>query len=236
MHLARMVFIMENGLWRSENAHFFPLRRRVTASAFYHPHLYAQNIELHLSADPLEPCTRPEKSCSTGGSHEHAARLDHIHVVGTGRGLKRIKHTCNVQRAKLKYVAPGPRPAAADRGRTATGAGTAPAGQAELRSKKYGFTANTHNLKNLRNTHTRSNTNTVLPLSWWPRHAHGTRTDNILPTQSAEQQARSNAKDRPRDHGAAPCRVRSGYISKVELSESLSAHPERTLYLSAHFT
>ena len=128
-------------------------------------------------------------SRATGGCHEHAARLDHIHVVGTGRGLKRIKHTCNVQRAKLKYVAPGPRPAAADRGRTATGAGTAPAGQAELRSKKYGFTANTHNLKNLRNTHTRSNTNTVLPLSWGPRHAHGTRTDNILPTQRAEQQA-----------------------------------------------
>eukprot|EP00964_Phaeocystis_antarctica_P160371 scaffold131920_cov72-Phaeocystis_antarctica.AAC.4 len=97
-------------------------------------------------------------------------------------GIKIIKHTCNAR----SYVAPGPRPAAADRGRTATGAGTAPAGQAELRSKKYGFTANTHNLKNLRNTHTRSNTNTVLPLSWGPRHAHGTRTDNILPTQSAE--------------------------------------------------
>ena len=27
-------------------------------------------------------------SRATGGCHEHAARLDHIHVVGAGRGLK----------------------------------------------------------------------------------------------------------------------------------------------------
>ena len=35
--LVRMVFIMENGLWRPENAHFFPLRGRVTESAGYYP-------------------------------------------------------------------------------------------------------------------------------------------------------------------------------------------------------
>ena len=34
-----MVFIMENGLWRPENAIFFPLRGRVTEPAGYYPHL-----------------------------------------------------------------------------------------------------------------------------------------------------------------------------------------------------
>eukprot|EP00964_Phaeocystis_antarctica_P059202 scaffold35157_cov61-Phaeocystis_antarctica.AAC.1 len=29
-------------------------------------------------------------SRATGGCHEHAARLDHIHVVGAGRGLKPV--------------------------------------------------------------------------------------------------------------------------------------------------
>ena len=53
-----MVFIMETGLWRPENAHFFALRGRLTASAVYHPHVYGQKAELHLSADPLDPCTR----------------------------------------------------------------------------------------------------------------------------------------------------------------------------------
>ena len=59
--MARMVFIMETGLWRPENAIFFPLRGRVTASAVYHPYLYGRKAELHLSADPLEPCTRSKK-------------------------------------------------------------------------------------------------------------------------------------------------------------------------------
>ena len=54
-------FIMETGLWRPQNAHFFPLRGRVTASAVYHPHVYGQKAELHLSADPLDPCTRSKK-------------------------------------------------------------------------------------------------------------------------------------------------------------------------------
>ena len=39
VHLALMFFIMENEIWRPENAHFFPLRGRGAASAGYHPHL-----------------------------------------------------------------------------------------------------------------------------------------------------------------------------------------------------
>ena len=34
------------------------------ANCLYHPYLYGQKAELHLSADPLEPCTRSKKSCS----------------------------------------------------------------------------------------------------------------------------------------------------------------------------
>ena len=32
----------------------FPMRGRLTASADYHPHVHAQKVELHLSADPIE--------------------------------------------------------------------------------------------------------------------------------------------------------------------------------------
>ena len=50
VHLARMVFIMENGLWRPENAHFpshFP------PAGDNSPPPNAQKVELHLSADLL---------------------------------------------------------------------------------------------------------------------------------------------------------------------------------------
>ena len=49
--VARMVFIMETGLRRPENAIFPPLRGRVTASAVYHPYIYGQKAEFLLSAD-----------------------------------------------------------------------------------------------------------------------------------------------------------------------------------------
>ena len=34
-------------------------------------------------------------SRATGGCHEHAARLDHIHVVGAGRGLTKLNFNKN---------------------------------------------------------------------------------------------------------------------------------------------
>ena len=54
-----MVFIMETGLWRPENAHFFPLRGRVTASAVYHPHVYGEKPsytcrQIHWILVPVE--------------------------------------------------------------------------------------------------------------------------------------------------------------------------------------
>ena len=39
-------------------------------------------------------------SRAIGGCHEHAARLDHIHVVGAGRGLNLVR--------KRKCCAPAP--------------------------------------------------------------------------------------------------------------------------------
>ena len=45
VHLARMVFIMENGLWRSENAHFFPAAR-------------ASYSVRYLSPPPIRPKSR----------------------------------------------------------------------------------------------------------------------------------------------------------------------------------
>ena len=70
-----------------------------------------------------------------------------------------LYYKVHVQRAKLRFtygfIAPGPRSRpAADRGHTATGAQRT-ASNFEARS-----TVNTHNLKNLRNTHTHVHTQT----------------------------------------------------------------------------
>ena len=65
VHLARMVFLMENGLWRPENAIFPPLRGRVTASAVYHPACMPEKssytcrqIHWNLVPDRKKMCSR----------------------------------------------------------------------------------------------------------------------------------------------------------------------------------
>ena len=57
-------FLMKKAFERPKSPIFFRCARRIArvmVSAGYHPHIYAQKVELHLSADPQEPCTRPKK-------------------------------------------------------------------------------------------------------------------------------------------------------------------------------
>ena len=90
VHLARMVFIMENGLWRPENAHFpshFP------PAGDNSPPPNAQKVELHLSADLL---TRLMELAQLNLERVLIHRSNDAKVVGENPGNHEKKHEIRI--------------------------------------------------------------------------------------------------------------------------------------------